>query len=272
MYTSIVRCTRGMHPLASLYEPLTQSPTFQGQLPGTAPVSQTSKKIRDSSPGRLDGAGAVETMEQTIKGLHVIQMTLTAAMLLILSLSGTAPAGSNLYYKAALHVTTHEERTCDAGWPEITDCAGINTVYLGCGDFDVFPVFFDLAEVGRIEYALSWPAAWGDCVFTPCAGDNIIGDIVSSGDGIAHEWDQCYQAEIVLPGYAWFSSPATPGQIVLTTNPLTGFLGTTDCDGARDFAIGLAASGVCGIPGEDPCDCGCGSQPRTWSAIKSMFR
>ena len=222
--------------------------------------------------GRLYGAAAVKNMEMTIRDIRLIQMALTTTASLSLLLSGTVMAGSNLYYKAALHVTPHEERTCEAGRPEITACSEIATVHPGCDDFDVFPVFFDLAEAMRIEYALSWPAAWGDCVFTPCAGDNIIGGIASPGDGIAHEWDQCYRAEIVIPGYAWFSSPPTPGQIILTTNPLTGFLGVTDCDGARDFAIGLAAAGVCGMPGEDPCDCGGASEPRTWSEIKSMFR
>jgi hypothetical protein len=211
-------------------------------------------------------------MEQTQRRIGLIQIALLATIFLSLFLPGAAAAGSNLYYKAALHVMPHDERTCTTAWPEIADCAEIATVYAGCDDFDVFPVFFDLTEGRRIEYALSWPAQWGDCVFAPCAGDNIIGNIVSPGDGIAHEWDQCYQAEIVIPGYAWFSSPVTPGQIILATNPLTGFLGVTDCDGARDFAIGLAASGVCGIPGEDPCDCGCASEPLTWSELKSMFR
>jgi len=181
-------------------------------------------------------------------------------------------AGSNLSFKAALHVMPHEDRICDIGWPQIADCSDINTVYTGCDDFDVFPVFFDLVEVGRIEYGLAWPADWGDCVFTPCAGDRISGAIVSSGDGIAHQWDGCQQAEIVITGYAWFGSPVTPGQIVLTANPLTDFLGATDCAGTRDLAIGLAASGVCGMPGDDPCSCGCGSEPYTWSGIKSMFR
>lgn len=211
-------------------------------------------------------------MEQTKERMRLAEMTLLATIALSLLLWGTAVGGGNLNYKAALHVTPHAERTCEAGWPEIADCNGINTVYPGCGDFDVFPVFFDLAEVGRIEYALVWPAAWGECVFTPCAGDNITGSIFSPGDGIAHEWNQCYQADIVIPGYAWFSSPVTPGQLILTTNPLTGFLGATDCAGTRDFAIGLAASGVCGMPGEDPCSCGCASQPHSWSEIKSMFR
>ncbi len=210
-------------------------------------------------------------MDRDQRRLRLVRGTLSAAAFLSLLFS-TALAGSNLYYKAALHVLPHESRTCTAAWPVITACAGITTAHPGCGDFDVFPVFFDLVEVGRIEYGLTWPAQWGDCVFTPCAGDNVVGGIVSPGDGIAHEWDRCFQAEIVIPGYAWFSPTVTPGQITLATNPLTGFLGATDCDGVRDFAIGLAASGVCGIPGEDPCACGCASEPRTWSGIKSMFR
>jgi hypothetical protein len=202
----------------------------------------------------------------------MIRATPVAAALLSLVLAGVALAGSNLYYKAALHIVPHEERTCAAGWPDISDCAEINTVFEGCGDFDVFPVFFDLAEVGRLEYGLGWPVEWGDCVFIPCAADQVTGDIVSAGDGIAHDWDQCHRAEVVIPGYAWFASPVTPGQVVLTPNPSTGFLGATDCNGTRDFAIGLAASGVCGIPGEDACDCGCASEPSTWSGLKSMFR
>jgi hypothetical protein len=216
-------------------------------------------------------AGTGDEMGGFGKHLRFTYVTVTAALFLALTISG-ATAGSNLFYKAALHVVPHEERTCEAAWPEITDCAQVNTTYEGCYDFDVFPVFFDLVEVGRLEYGMSWPAGWGDCLFTACAGDRTLGGIVSPGDGIAHEWDECHQAEIVVPGYAWFSSTVTPGQIVLVANPSTGFFGATDCDGARDFAIGVAASGVCGIPGEDPCTCGCGVEASTWSEIKTMFR
>jgi hypothetical protein len=201
-----------------------------------------------------------------------MKTALTAAAVLALGFATGAVAGSNSNYKAALHVIPHEERTCDANWPEITDCAEINTTYQGCGDFDVFPVFFDLTEVRRIEYALTWPAQWGDCVFTPCAGDYTIGGIVLPGDGIAHVWTQCHRAEIVVTGYARFPAAVSPGLLALAANPATGFLGATDCDGIRDFATGLAASGVCGIPGEDACDCGCSPGSGTWSAIKSMFR
>lgn len=213
-----------------------------------------------------------DIMEPIRRHRYIAQMILLAVAVVSLLLAGTVLAGNNLYYKAALHIAPHEERTCEAGWPEIADCTEINTVFPGCDDFDVFPVFFDLAEARRLEYGLSWPAQWGDCVFMSCAGDHTTGSIVSTGDGIAHEWDQCHQAEVVVTGYAWFSSPVAPGQLILIPNPQTGFLGATDCDGTRDFAIGLAVSGVCGIPGDNPCDCGCASEPRTWSELKSMFR
>ena len=187
------------------------------------------------------------------------------------TLASAALAGSNLSYKGALHVVAHQPRGCDTSWPAIGACGEIRTTYPACSDFDVFPVFFDLVEVRRIEYAITWPADWGACIYTACAGDNVIGDIAYPGDGIAHEWNDCYRTGIVIPGYAHFEGPVSPGLLVLTPNPETGFLGATDCTGRRDFAIGLTAAGVCGIPGEDPCDCGCGQEYQTWGAIKALF-
>ena len=198
---------------------------------------------------------------------------LTVVLLLVASmtLGSTAFAGSNLNYKAALHVVAHQPRDCDTSWPVVGGCEEIRTTYPGCDDFDVFPVFFDLVEVKRIEYAINWPADWGTCVYTACAGDNIIGDIAYPGEGIAHEWNDCHRAGVVIPGYAHFEGPVSPGLLVLAPNPATGVLGATDCAGRRDFAIGLAAAGVCGIPGEDACDCGCGQGYQTWGAIKALF-
>jgi hypothetical protein len=195
------------------------------------------------------------------------------ALLVILCMlvAPAAFAGSNLNYKAALHVVAHQPRNCDTSWPVIAGCDDIRTTYQGCGDFDVFPVFFNLAEVKRIEYAINWPADWGACVYTACAGDNVVGDITHPGDGIAHEWNDCHRAEVVIPGFARFEGTVSPGLIVLTPNPETGFLGATDCADGRDFAIGMAAAGVCGMPGEDPCDCGCSQEYQTWGAIKALF-
>ena len=137
---------------------------------------------------------------------------------------------------------------------------------------DAFPVFYNLNFVSSVDFGLTWPAAWGSCIYTPCAGDDVEGDIVNPGDGVLHRWSECRQTWAVIPGYASFGPPDPPAQIALTTNPTTGSIGTTDCKGLRDLAILLAAAGVCGTPGDDPCSCGCPMEAQTWSSIKFLFR
>jgi hypothetical protein len=88
---------------------------------------------------------------------------------------------------------------------------------------------------------------------------------------MAHEWNECQQVWGVIAGYAWFDAPPVPGIIVPSVNPASGGFGVTDCSGSWDLAIGTASSGVCGFPGDDPCDCGCPSNSRTWSEIKALF-
>ncbi len=192
-------------------------------------------------------------------------------LLLVLIITTSALAGKNSDYKFSIHIMQHEARTCSTNIPVITDCSEIVTSYLGCGEFDAFPVFYQLTEVNRIEYGLNWPSSWGTCVYTSCAGDNMIGDIVSPGDGMVHEWNDCQEVWSVVAGYAWFSAPSVPGIIVPTVSSVSGAFGATDCDGSRDLAIGIASSGVCGIPGDDACTCGCPVEPSTWSAIKVLF-
>jgi hypothetical protein len=196
----------------------------------------------------------------------------TVAILVVLVLATGALAGSNANYRFAVHIMPHETRTCSSNMPVITDCTQIVTTYGDCGEFDAFPVFYELTEVSRIEYGLKWPASWGSCIYTACAGDNVQGDIVWPGDGVIHEWNECQTFWGVVAGYAWFGPPAEPGIIVPTVNPGSGIFGVTDCQGSRDLAIGSASSGVCGIPGDDPCTCGCRSGSRTWSEVKALFK
>jgi hypothetical protein len=188
-----------------------------------------------------------------------------------LVLTGICSGGQNFQVKAALHVLPHEDRDCSTDFFNDTATTEIYTTYEGCGGFDVFPVFFDLVEVTRLQYGLTWPSDWGTCVFTPCAGDQVEGAISSPGDGVTHMWDVCYETSVVVTGFAWFGPVAPPATISLTVNPTASFIGPTDCSGSSDFLIGLAAAGVCGIPGEDPCDCGCPVDPQTWGAIKRLF-
>ncbi len=190
-------------------------------------------------------------------------------ILLVMVMAASALAGKNSDYRFSIHIMPHEERTCSTNMPVITDCTDIETSYEGCDEFDAFPVFYQLAEVSRIEYGLTWPASWGSCVYTSCAGDNVTGDIVLPGDGMVHEWNDCQEVWGIIAGYAWFDAPPAPGIIIPTVSSVSGGFGATDCDGSWDLSIGIASSGVCGIPGDDACTCGCPVEPKTWSAIKA---
>lgn len=201
-----------------------------------------------------------------------MRRTLSIVFTLIFMVATSALAGKNANYRFAVHIMPHETRTCSSNMPVITDCTEIVTTYSDCGEFDAFPVFYELTEVSRIEYGLNWPATWGSCIYTPCAGDNVLGDIVSPGDGMVHEWNECQTLWGMVAGYAWFGAPAAPGIIVPTVSPVSGVFGVTDCDGSRDLAVGISSSGICGMPGDDPCTCGCISETKTWSAVKVLFQ
>jgi hypothetical protein len=197
--------------------------------------------------------------------------TVVLTIVSCLALSGSALAGANDYHKVAIHILPHEDRSCSENFPIISQCPDIIHTYLGCDDIDVFPVFFDLAEVSAIEYGLVWPIAWGDCIYTTCAGDVITGTIVSPGDGVLHEWHTCHPGPVIIPGYAWIGSTDPPAGLAPVPHPGTGFIGTTDCDGVKDVPIGIYSGGVCGVPGDDPC-CACGTKKLTWGEIRLMFR
>jgi hypothetical protein len=193
-----------------------------------------------------------------------------AAMLCLL-LAAAGFAGMNGHHKVGLHILPHETRSCSENFPVITQCPEIIHTYPGCGEIDAFPVFFDLVEVTAVEYGLTWPATWGNCVYTACGGDVITGDIVSPGDGISHQWSSCLQEAVIIPGYAWLDIQGFGGVAAPTEHPGTGFIGTTDCDGMNDVPLGGYSAGVCGFPGDDPC-CLCGTQKTTWGEIRMMFR
>jgi hypothetical protein len=200
----------------------------------------------------------------------MLRVYILAAMFCLL-LHATVFAVANENHKVALHILPHQSRSCSENFPVIEQCPEIIHTYLGCGDIDVFPVFFDLIEVTAVEYGLTWPALWGDCVYTACSGDVITGDIVSPGDGISHRWSSCRQGSVIIPGYAWLGIQGLTGAIAPAIHPGTGLIGTTDCDGLTDVPMGVYSAGVCGVPGDDPC-CLCGTQKTTWGEIRMMFR
>jgi hypothetical protein len=200
-----------------------------------------------------------------------LNRALVVTAVVMFGVTGVITAGSNSDHKVAIHVLSHEDRTCTSNFPDFVTCGDVTQTFAGCGDIDVFPVFFDLVAVTSLDYGLTWPISWGSCVFTVCAGDLRIGDIVSPGDGIAHAWIDCQYEWAITPGYAWLYADG-PGKICPVANPTTGDLTVVDCDRETDQPMETFCAGVCGKPGDDPCGGSPPEDPTTWGTIKSIFR
>jgi len=168
----------------------------------------------------------------------------------IVLLPGLILAGNNPASKVAIHVMPHRpDRTCASGMPSITGCAQINTSAGSCGDFDVFPVFYDLIEYLGVEYGLEWPGSQS-CAFTGCGG-LTIGDITWPGDGIAQVWFECRIGPLVT-GWGWIYS-SEPGEVSVVSHPYTGLVQILDCAEGLDQPVMNTSAGICGGEGDDPC-------------------
>ncbi|MFH1218984.1 MAG: hypothetical protein V1694_00830 [Candidatus Eisenbacteria bacterium] len=178
----------------------------------------------------------------------------------------------NTYFKVAIHVKSHDVE-CESV-PAFQYCTQISTTYQGCGEVDVVPVFFGLAEYSVVEFAVDWPQEWGSCTFTRCKGDIAVGNIVHSGDGIAIAWIDCQYAIIVAPGFVSLHA-TTPGLISPHSNPATGELDVVNCAPSPgpyvDYPVAVIRAGVCGATGEVPCST-TRVQPSTWGQIKAQFK
>jgi uncharacterized repeat protein (TIGR01451 family) len=164
----------------------------------------------------------------------------------------TASAGNNWNIKVAVHVLPHDDfRTCSQNFPGISDCHGILTTHSGCGDVDVFPVFFDIEEYLGVEYGLSWPGS-GSCTFRSCS-DLHIGDITWSGNGISQVWFACKLGSAVIPGFGWIDL-TQPARICVIPHPETGLINILDCWDDVDQPVAAFCAGVCGEAGDDPCE------------------
>jgi hypothetical protein len=185
---------------------------------------------------------------------------------LLLLLSSTGFAGRNAFPKAALHVKSHNAKQTCANLPVIGSCGDVVTTYLG-DNVDAFPVFFDLVEYLGVEYGVEWPAAWGTVAFTSCS-DLVIGNIVSSGDGVAQTWTSCQTDPVAICGWVWMYA-AGPGLVNPYFHPVSGDITVLDCSQGLDRAC-IMFSGVNGMIGDDPCEPS-GIEPSTWGGIKAIF-
>lgn len=180
-----------------------------------------------------------------------MRRSLFQSWLLIALIPGLVIGSENPGAKIAVHVLPHEAgRTCNSGMPDLVLCTDINTTYEGCGDMDVFPVFYDVNEYLGVEYALEWPGS-ESCAFTSCS-DLMIGGITWPGDGISQVWFGCRPGPTAIPGWGWIYT-IEPGLVSVAPHPYTEEVQMLDCLEAVDQPVYRASAGVCGFPGDDPC-------------------
>lgn len=164
-------------------------------------------------------------------------------------LASAAHSGQNPNYKIAVHIEAlNSKRTCD-DLPVIEYCYDIMWTYIGCGDVDVFPVYFDLYGFTAIQYRLVWPEEWGSGVHNHCA-DLCIGDIRRAGDAVALAWRECQIYPCFIPG--WISLTATtPGKVKVEGWDWEILI--TDCNYQEDEPFLVFDGGICGMEGDATC-------------------
>jgi len=200
----------------------------------------------------------------------VRRIVILVFVMLVLA-SACAHGGSNAGHKIAIHVMSHESRTCSKSFPTITSCEDIVTTYADSGDIDVFPVFYELTEVTGMEYGLEWPTAWGTCAFTTCTGDFAIGGITNPGDGLSLTWTSCQEVSVVIVGFGWISATGG-GMVRIVDSDATSGIGVVDCAFRADAPEDTVHAGIGGEEGDDPCDQPVPTDYSSWGKIKGMFR
>lgn len=210
----------------------------------------------------------------TTKEVDIMSKTLLMVLTLTLALAISIPcfAGNNPYYKVAVHVLPRDcDRNCAFGMPDIDHGCDILSAYDGPKEFEFFPVFYDLAEVYCLEYAIEWTGAY-PCAFTSCSYSHI-GEIVWSGDWIAQCFDGCQPGPVIIPGWGWMEMNRS-GTICVVPAPHPGVIQVLDCTGEGiDNPIATYCAGIHGARGDDPCrGLVRATEPTTWSSVKAMFK
>ena len=187
----------------------------------------------------------------SLRGVTLISV---CALLITVSLGSPGRAGRDLGVMVTVHVLPHDNlRTCSRDFPEIRGCSAIATTYAGCGDVDVFPVFFFVSEYLGLEYGLTWPGS-GSCAFTSCS-DLSIGSIEQPGDGISQVWTSCQwgPSQIsVVPGFGWIEV-SEPGRVSMVPHPERWAIYILDCLEGLDEPVENHGAGLCGESGDHPC-------------------
>ncbi len=193
---------------------------------------------------------------------------LVIAIALTLALCAMAFAGANPDAKIAIHVRNHNAKAACTITPAIVTCADVVTTN-ATGNFDAFPVFFDLTEYQGVEFGVTWPVWAYSADFTNCA-DLVIGEIKNPGDGSSHAWTTC-QYGVAAPCFLWMYADAGGGMICPIPHPIAGAISIVDCAEGVDTPMCIFCAGVYGMVGDDPC-APTATEPSSWGEIKGMFR
>jgi hypothetical protein len=190
------------------------------------------------------------------------------------------PLAANSNVKMAIHLIAYDAGMgCSAkqGFPQISGTGDIVSRIDPGGypyDVHVFPVVYGFVEITGVAFGLVWPAGWGSTVWTRCAGDQAIGDIVNPFDGQAFTYLTCKYPPGDVPsflvmGYAWLAASAA-GEIEVGANPSTNYINVTDCLFQETviesvFHGGIGLEPYQGTPKY-------ATEPTTWGEIKAMFK
>jgi hypothetical protein len=193
---------------------------------------------------------------------------------LMLIAACSALAGSNPDVKVAVHAMYQEARTCSENFPVISGCEDITPMGGGLDhNPDIFPVFFDIVEYRKLEYAFTFPFGI-DVSFTSCSDQAII-------DGSTYYWeitqtyDECQPGPTAVPG--WFVLVYEAGPACIVGHPTTGLISIGDCH--EPMGMDYAPCGFCGSTGHPPqaCDPCAPCEPSaadesSWGKVKTLFR
>jgi hypothetical protein len=193
-------------------------------------------------------------------------------------------ASDNSHVKFALHFAAHGTAGCGGKatpLPVFTTRENLVRQWNTLGDVDVFFVVFAYDSIFNFEYGLTWPADWGSCSTTVCAGDLVIGDILQRGSGLASGFNNCQvstnaggtQPNIWPTAFHWFTV-SSAGEIQIIKNPAPDDYGVVACtppeSPTHSTPESLFFGGVQMDPWEGPAPNAL--QPTTWGAVKALFK
>jgi hypothetical protein len=187
-----------------------------------------------------------------------------------------AHGGENPDVKVAVHVMYQEDRGCTENFPVITGCEDILNYSPGLNhNPDVFPVFFDIVEYKRLDYAVNFTDGGWSVVFHSCSDNAVIDESQQGFWEISQTYTECQPGPVAIPG--WFVLWFEQGWACIVEHPASSMIKIGDCQ--DPMGIDSPPCSFCSGVGHvydctDPCDpCQPSENQRsTLGEVKAMFR